>query len=107
MPLNCPNHYLEYNACLECGCKHGKECWRFTPTPIVEKLSDILTLDERVSLLEDKDGPRIVEHIHRTSDMSKQEFDLLLQTAGLVKYLNKELEKHLKPSGKGGDTTPF
>jgi len=107
MPLNCPKHYSEYNACLECGCKHGKECVRFTPTPIVEKLSDILTLEERISLLEDKDSPQIVEHIHRTSDMSKQEFALLHQTSGLAKYLNKLIENHLKPSGQGGDTTPL
>lgn len=35
--------------------------------------------------------PQIVEYIHRHSDMSKQEFDLLQQTAREVKYLRGKL----------------
>lgn len=44
--------------------------------------------------------PQVIEHIHRTSSMDKQEFDLLQQTSSQVKYLlNKidELQKRRTP----------
>lgn len=44
-----------------------------------------------------------VIHIHRTSDMSKQDYDLLQQTAHRAKYLERKLDELLakrKPKGR-------
>ena len=46
-------------------------------------------------------SPRTVEHIHRHSDMSRQEFALLQQTAGEVKYLRDKVTR-LQNILKGG-----
>ncbi len=60
MPLECPKFtraynsaFSEYNACLSCGSRHGDECWLSRPS---RKLADILTTDERISILEDRLG---------------------------------------------------
>lgn len=45
--------------------------------------------------------PRIVEHIHRHSDMSKAEFDLLQQTALKVDHLEKQLTEREPPKAQG------
>ena len=52
---------------------------------------------DRPPELEEK--PQVVEHIHRTSDMSKKEFDLLQQTVLKVDYLEKRLNER-KPKKK-------
>ena len=44
--------------------------------------------------------PQVIEHIYRTSDMGKKEFDLLQQTANKTNYLEKELKKHIVFSKK-------
>ena len=43
--------------------------------------------------------PQVIEHIHRHSDMSKKEFDLLQQMILKVEYLEKCLNER-KPSKK-------
>lgn len=40
--------------------------------------------------------PQVQEVIHRHSDMGKQEFDLLQQTALKLEYLNTKLTDHLE-----------
>ena len=44
--------------------------------------------------LEQEKPPQVVEHIHRTSDMGKKEFDLLQQTARKLEYLEKKFTEH-------------
>lgn len=44
--------------------------------------------------------PRIVEHIHRHSDMGKAEFDLLQQTVLKVDHLGKRIDQHITPKRK-------
>ena len=44
--------------------------------------------------------PQVVEHIHRHSDMGKQEFDLLQQTALKTKHLEKRLAEREKPKAQ-------
>lgn len=48
-PIECPKLFVEYNACLDCRFRHDYECWQGRPI----KLKDVLTVDERVSILED------------------------------------------------------
>ena len=96
MPINCPRDFLEQDACLDCYYKQGNECWGIVNTP--RRLSTILTLEERIVMLEESREPQTVDLIHRTSDMSKKEFDHLEQTYRLAKYL-EHIEKS-KPKRK-------
>ena len=48
---------------------------------------------EPTSIYPTEPMPQVIQHIHRTSDMSKREFDLLEQTKRSVDYLEKELNK--------------
>jgi len=51
MPINCPGCFPEPDACE--GCRHNMDekcCWGTTPIP----LRDILTLGERICILEDE-----------------------------------------------------
>ncbi len=51
MPLECPNGFAQYNACLSCGYRHENECWTSKP---FRALRDILTIEDRICLLEDR-----------------------------------------------------
>jgi len=51
MPINCPNAFPKYDDCANCRFRSGDECWWNTKLPI--KLSSILTIEERLSRLED------------------------------------------------------
>ena len=48
----------------------------------------------------EEEKPQVIEHIHRHGDMSKQEFDLLQQTARKATYLEKKLNELSKPKQK-------
>lgn len=48
----------------------------------------------------EKPEPQVIEHIHRTSNLSKQEWDLLQQTKLKVDYLEKKIEEAIKPKAK-------
>ena len=52
--------------------------------------------------LEDEKEVQVVEHIYRTSDMSKKEFDLLQQTALKIDYQEKQIAelRHKKRQSK-------
>jgi hypothetical protein len=55
MPINCPKNRIDYFGCILCGENKEGYCWALCP-PKSEKrsLKEILTPDERMSLLEDK-----------------------------------------------------
>ena len=88
MPLNCPNYWLEYNACLSCRSRVDNRCCFSTNSP--RKLSDILTVEERVSILEDKGGvpPVDIVTISRADYQQLQRLLLLLE-----EKINKHIEK--------------
>ena len=66
MPLNCPMDFLEHDACRGCRFHHDGGCR--SNLPILQKLSDILTIEERLSLLERQEPQEVVHrHIHYQS----------------------------------------
>ena len=95
MPLNCPRNILQYNYCLVCGSRHDNECWANIPVSL--KLADILTIEERISILEDRKESPPVNIVTITRDDYQQLQRLILS-------LKEKLETHLKTS-KGGDLT--
>jgi hypothetical protein len=93
MPLNCPkftqqynSYYARYNACLDCGSQHGNECWFNFPT--AQKLADILTLEERVAILEDrKESPEV-----NVVTISHQDYQQLQR---LILSLQERIDSHI------------
>lgn len=58
MPLNCPRDMFEYNDCLGCRHRSEKECLALVT--VSRPLSDILTMEERINILEDrKENPAV------------------------------------------------
>ncbi len=86
MPQNCPNFNQRYNACLDCRNRHQNECW--ANFPIVEKLVDILTTEERLAILEDRKETPPVNIVTITHDDYQQ-----LQR--LILMLKEKLESHI------------
>jgi len=96
MPLECPAFTQEYNqaysphnACSDCRYKHEDECWYHIKTPI--KLSEILTTNERLAILEDK---KEIQPVFRPRPVDK-EIDQL--KAGYI-HLQNKLNEHLDKS---------
>ncbi len=94
-PLNCPRWtrdynkgFKGYNACLSCGSRHDNECWVIPQGS--QKLSDILTLEERVSILEDrKESPEV-----NVVTISKQDYQRLQKLLLLIEErINTHIEK--------------
>lgn len=55
MPINCPIKRLDYFDCILCGNNREGYCWALCPPKELKKpLNEILTLEERLSILEDK-----------------------------------------------------
>ena len=89
MPLNCPQNRLEYNACLSCGRRHGNECWAIPQ--VSQKLADILTVEERISILEDrKEVPEV-----NIVTLSHQDYQQLQR---LILSLKEKLETRIDSS---------
>lgn len=93
MPINCPKLRSEYNACLSCRHRQGNECWANYPAVI--RLSDILTIGERVSIIEDRK-----EASEPAWDTSQ--WDYVLQLKGQVVFLTNKVNELLtrKPKRK-------
>ena len=85
MPYNCPKQYPEYNACLGCRHQHESDCW--ANLPVVLKLSEILTMEERVSILEDREETPAVNVVTITKKDYQQLQRLLLS-------LQEKLDSH-------------
>ena len=51
---------------------------------------------DRERLFADEPEPQIIEHIHRTSDMGKKEFDTLTQHTRMLDYLMKRTNERTK-----------
>ena len=86
MPLNCPKKRLPYNACLDCHFRNDNECW--ANLPISQKLADILTITERVSILEDRKETPAVNIV----TITKQDYQQLQR---LILSLKEKLESHI------------
>ncbi len=91
MPLNCPIHRLDYNDCLDCHKLHDNECWAIPHEK--RHLGSILTLEERIAILEDR--PQIPEVNIVT--ITKQELQNWQRT---LLVLQGRLDKHLAQSPK-------
>lgn len=50
--------------------------------------------------------PQVVEHIHRTFNISKEGFYLLQQTAGKLEHISEKLTKHLEYKKKPQPVKP-
>ena len=57
-------------------------------------------------ILPEEPKPQVVEHIHRHSDMSDKDFDLLQQTAAEVKYLRNKVDEIGQPKKTKGIPEP-
>jgi len=90
MPLNCPELRVEYGACQWCRFKHDDECWHDNQSPV--KLRDILTLEERICLLEDNTTKKQI-----ITNVSLKEYQ---QQAGMILYLQQKIEEHIDYTNK-------
>ena len=91
MPLNCPLGIPRYNYCATCRHRSDDECSANALYPI--KLKDILTLDERLALIEDRPEMPSV-----TDDRDYQSLrDRLLL---LEEKLNSHIDKTAKPKSQ-------
>lgn len=86
MPLNCTKYRLKYNDCLDCRYRHENECWANIPIP--QKLSSVLTMEERVAILEDRKEPPDVNIV----TISKQDYQQLQR---LLLSLQEKLDSHI------------
>ena len=86
MPYNCPKRFPEYNACLGCRYQHESDCW--ANLPVAVKLSEILTMEERVSILEDrKEAPAV-----NVVTITKQDYQQLQR---LILSLQEKLDTYI------------
>jgi len=86
MPLNCPRNFLKYNDCLDCRHRHENKCW--FNVPIVQKLSDILTIEERIAILEDRKEVPPVDIV----TISRQDYQQLQR---LLLLLEEKINSHI------------
>ena len=103
MPLECPkfthdyNHaFSSYNACLDCGHRHGNECWYYNKCSV--NLSDILTISERISILEDT-------AIKEEPPWTGKQWDEVLQLKAMVQHLQNKIV--VKAKEKREKAEPF
>ena len=98
MPLECPAFTQDYNytfsgydACLDCRYQHDNECWYYIKAS--RKLSDILTIKERLDVLEDR---KEIQPVFNPRPVDR-EIDQL--KAGFL-HLQNKINKHLDKSKK-------
>ncbi len=102
MPLECLAYtrdynyaYSEYNACVGCKHRHENECWYQVTIP--RKLADILTINERIAILEDKQSNPEVNIV----TLTKQDYQQLQR---LLLSLQEKIDSHIeKTQGKNKD----
>lgn len=89
MPLECPSFtqdynyaYSHYNACSDCRYRHDDECWYHIKA--ARKLSDILTTNERLAILEDK---KEIQPVFKPRPVDKE----IDQLKGMVLYLQNKV----------------
>jgi oligoendopeptidase F len=69
MPIKCPKNRLEFYDCLKCFDNHDGYCWGLCPPKDNQvPLKEMLTLEERMSLLEIK-----IENIQYLEDIENLE----------------------------------
>lgn len=111
MPINCPRNRLQSDACLECDSRLNNRC-----TSSHENLAEILTIEERVSLLEGrKESPEVnIVTISYKDYQQLQRLILSLQekveshitkevSIKKKKYINYNIDNSIK--GRGGEGT--
>ncbi len=96
MPLNCPDYPPgNYSDCLSCRHRHKNECWYLAMYP--RKLRGILTVEERLAILEDNASPPVTQ-----SEWTGNQWDYVQQLKGQVVFLTKKVNELLarKPKRK-------
>ncbi len=94
MPLNCSLHFSLYNDCLSCRYLHENECW--AKLPVARKLTDILTIEERIAILEDRREIPPVDIV----TITRKDYQQLQR---LILSLEEKLNTHIDKSRKRGD----
>lgn len=103
MPLNCPECYPDYDACLACCNRNGKECWAFMPYCPPMKLSGILTIEERIAILEDRlADPNITGNIkgNEARFIKSKDYQKLERMVLLVEEIEEKLNNHIDKTAK-------
>ena len=90
MPINCPTYRLEYNDCLSCRSRVDNRCCFNNHLP--RKLSEILTVEERVSILEDKGGVPPVDIV----TITRKDYQQLQKINKYVDKTPRQKSKHYK-----------
>ena len=104
MPLYCPKDRLKYNACLDCFDQWENKC--HVNSPFTQNLADILTDDERISILEDKPVVPKEEIIMLTHEGYEGLQRSIKSLRNEVRFLKEKLESHIdKTTERGGDLT--
>lgn len=105
MPLHCPRQIPGYNACLDCRNRHDNECWadmggvvfangeRRSGMPVSEKLANILTIEERIALLEDRPEVPPVDIVV----ISHKDYQQLVR---FMQVLEEKINAHTIATGK-------
>ena len=97
-PIHCQRGLLQYNACLSCRYRDGDKC--NLNMPITVNLADILTLDERLSILEDRKEVPPVNIV----TITRQDYQNLQR---LILSLQERLLAHIDKSKKTGKKYEF
>lgn len=90
-PLHCQRGLLEYNACLSCRYRDKNKC--NLNMPVTVKLADILTIEERVAILEDRKEVPPVNIV----TISRQDYQNLQR---LILALQEKINSHIDRSKK-------
>jgi len=85
MPLNCPRNIPDYDACLDCRLRYENQCR--ANLPVSQNLADILTEEERISILENKRGTSV-----SIVTISHQDYQQLQR---LILSLQEKIETHI------------
>ena len=81
--------FYQYNACLDCRNRHERECWVNFPAAV--NLAEILTIPERVAILEDNLKP-----ITSVPEWDKRQWNYVQQLKAQTLHLNKQVNILLK-----------
>jgi len=96
MPINCPRGFSAYNDCLTCYSRRKNQCFSSLLYP--RDLSDLLTTNERISMLEDREALRPEE-----PKWTASQWDYVQQLKGQMLHLEKKVDSLYEKKTKRRD----